>query len=95
MTWSWEESPVALEKLDDHLKALLRLKIREFVHLSPCFKDVPTVDPLLSSAKFVSPDAPRSTTRPGPDSQCPNRKLEAPAGRRHVRVQMHVGTGLM
>jgi hypothetical protein len=95
MKCSWDESPVALEKLDDHLKALLRLKIREFVHLSPCFKDVPAVDPMLPSGRFVSSEAPRSATRPGPDSQCPNRKTEAPAGRRHVRVGMHVGTGLM
>lgn len=40
----FDEAPVALESLDDHLKALLRLKLREFVHLSPWFKGVPSID---------------------------------------------------
>lgn len=40
----FDEAPVALDSLDDHLKALLRLKLREFVHLSPWFKGVPTID---------------------------------------------------
>jgi hypothetical protein len=38
------ESPVALEHLDDHLKAILKVKLREFVHLSPCFADIPSID---------------------------------------------------
>jgi hypothetical protein len=38
------ESPVALEHLDDHLKAILKVKLREFVHLSPCFTDIPSID---------------------------------------------------
>lgn len=40
----FDEAPVALESLDDHLKAILRLKLREFVHLSPWFKGVPSID---------------------------------------------------
>lgn len=40
----FDEAPVALDSLDDHLKALLRLKLREFVHLSPWFKGVPSID---------------------------------------------------
>lgn len=38
------ESTVALEHLDGHLKAILKLKLREFVHLSPWFNSIPTTD---------------------------------------------------
>ena len=38
------EATVALDQLDDHLKAIVKLKLREFVHLSPWFNDVPSVD---------------------------------------------------
>lgn len=38
------DAPVALENLDDHLKAILKLKLREFVHLTPCFADIPSID---------------------------------------------------
>jgi hypothetical protein len=83
MEWSWDELPVSLDKLDDHLKALLRLKIREFVHLSPWFKDV---DPLVPSAKAATKPAIRTMTmRRHHDSQCPNRKLDGRVGRRYVR----------
>lgn len=91
MTSSWDESPVALEKLDDHLKALLRLKIREFVHLSPCFKDVPSVDPTLPTTTFV-PEIPRIRSARHNDRNCPNRKTDAPVVRRHVRVGLHASS---
>lgn len=81
------ESPVALEKLDGHLKALLRLKIREFVHLSPWFKDVPEADSTAlqglvrgGSAGFRLQKAPA----------CPNREHHANIGRRHVRSAAHL-----
>jgi hypothetical protein len=38
------ESPVALDQLDNHLKAILKVKLREFVHLSPFFADIPSID---------------------------------------------------
>ena len=38
------ESPVALEHLDAHLKAIIKVKLREFVHLSPCFEAIPSID---------------------------------------------------
>lgn len=38
------ELPVKLEDLDSRLKAIVRLKLREFVHLSPFFRDVPLPD---------------------------------------------------
>jgi hypothetical protein len=41
------ESPVSLDSLDDHLKALLRLKIREFLHMSPWFRNIPSIDPVM------------------------------------------------
>ena len=39
-----EELPVALEKLEDHLKAILKIKLREFVHLNPIFNCIPSID---------------------------------------------------
>jgi hypothetical protein len=37
---------VALADLDNRLKAIVKMKIREFVHLSPCFHDLPAPDPI-------------------------------------------------
>lgn len=97
MTLSLHESAVSLDKLDDHLKALLRLKIREFVHLSPWFKEVPNtfttpvVDPTLMPPpppQFV--DAPKVRVRRHASNACPNRKLDGKVGRRHVRATVHV-----
>jgi hypothetical protein len=61
------ESPVALEHLDDHLKAILKVKLREFVHLSPCFKDIPSID-MSRYARGQS-----SAHTPAEDG-CPNRQ---------------------
>ena len=67
----WNESAIALEKLDDHLKSLLRLKIREFVHLSPFFKNLPMVEhsselahrqPLVSVRHALTTAIARTTT---------------------------------
>lgn len=38
------ESRVALEHLDSHLKAILKLRLREFVHLGPWFDHADTLD---------------------------------------------------
>ncbi len=39
-----EDRAIVLDQLDDYLKTILRFKIREFVHLSPCFEAVPSID---------------------------------------------------
>lgn len=39
-----EFTVVPLEMLDDHLKAILKIKIREFVHLNPVFNCIPSID---------------------------------------------------
>jgi hypothetical protein len=39
-----DELPVSLEHLDDYLKAILKIKIREFVHLNPIFNCIPSID---------------------------------------------------
>ena len=88
MTPSWNEAPVSLEKLDGHLKALLRLKIREFVHLSPWFKDTPTVDPSL-----YAPQPQRDARRVvffAKGDDCPHSKNHGRHGRRHVRSAVHL-----
>lgn len=38
------ESTIALEQLDSHVKAMLKLKLRAFVHLNPCFEDTHSID---------------------------------------------------
>jgi hypothetical protein len=67
------ESPIALEHLDDHLKALLKVKLREFVHLSPCFADVPSIDVSQyvrsSSSQLIPVYAPTVESE-----DCPNRQ---------------------
>lgn len=89
MTRVLTESPVPLESLDDHMKALLRLKLREFVHLSPWFKNIPSIDPLLYSNSY-QPRQNQYRTQAMPDTQCPNRKPVAPAARRHARQAVNV-----
>lgn len=39
-----DEQPISLDKLDDRLKAILKIKIREFVHLNPIFNCIPSID---------------------------------------------------
>lgn len=36
--------PVELEELDDFLKTILKFKIREFIHMSPFFEGIPSID---------------------------------------------------
>ncbi len=44
MSFLPDELPIALDKLEDHLKAILKIKIREFVHLNPIFNVIPSID---------------------------------------------------
>jgi hypothetical protein len=53
MSFLPDEHPVRLEKLDDHLKAILKIKIREFVHLNPIFNCIPSID--VESYTKISP----------------------------------------
>ncbi|HEY9773403.1 MAG TPA: hypothetical protein V6C81_06290 [Planktothrix sp.] len=69
------ESPVALEHLDDHLKAILKVKLREFVHLSPCFADIPSID--MSHYGRGQSSAPAQV-----DAGCPNSKHRVQTHRR-------------
>jgi len=47
------ESMIALEQLDSHIKAILKLKLRAFVHLNPCFEDTHSIDIGLRQAHHV------------------------------------------
>lgn len=39
-----DELPISLDRLDDYLKAILKIKLREFVHLNPIFNCIPSID---------------------------------------------------
>jgi hypothetical protein len=93
MNPSWQESPVSLEKLDGHLKALLRLKIREFVHLSPWFKDEPLLDRSTLASRRSSATAASgriATAVLVKEETCPHKKPAGRIGRRHVRSSLHL-----
>lgn len=38
------ELPVRIDDLDVHLKAIIKVKLREFIHLSPCFREPEILD---------------------------------------------------
>ena len=84
------EAPVSLEKLDAHLKALLRLKIREFVHLSPWFKNVPTVEGSVYGQGIADRPAFYDSQPFSRVADCPHRKRERQTARRHVRPKLHL-----
>jgi hypothetical protein len=64
------ESSIALEHLDDYLKAIVKVKLREFVHLSPWFQDIPSID-VNNYMRFESIDRPSYGTS-APLEACPN-----------------------
>jgi len=78
-----KESTVSLDHLDDHLKAILKLKIREFVHLSPWFRNIPSIDTTYYPKPLES--APNLTPRAG---TCPNRQHRPLLRRRTKRPLM-------
>src|SRR5436309_356817 len=68
-----KELQVPLEKLDAHLKSVLRLQIREFIHLSPMFHD----SHMFDSIYYVDALSARPVDRVGllhkqPDSLAPS-----------------------
>ncbi len=90
MPLTCSESSVPLEKLDGHLKALLRLKIREFVHLSPWFKDIPEADSttLQGLARPSQPQPQLKLVIRQQEPACPNQ--DRVVGRRHARPALHL-----
>jgi hypothetical protein len=78
------ESPIALENLDDHLKALLKLKLREFVHLNPCFSDIPSIDVTRYARPVEAYPAP-AFLRAAQSPDCPNLKHRSGMRRRAAR----------
>ncbi len=77
------ESTVSLEHLDDYLKAIVKVKLREFVHLSPWFQDIPSID-VNNYMRFESVDRPNYAGYL-PDEDCPNRFHLASVRRRRAR----------
>ena len=59
---------IQLEELDGRLKMMLKLKLREFIHLSPFFQDIPSID--LSFYKALPQARPLMVDNSG---ACPNR----------------------
>jgi hypothetical protein len=90
------ESPVSLDALDDHLKALLRLKIREWVHLSPWFQDIPSIDPVIYGGGVPTrASQPREKFRSAVptfevEEECPRRKQSGSVRRRTTRPSLHL-----
>jgi hypothetical protein len=80
MSQSARESSVSLEHLDDHLKAILKMKIREFVHLSPWFRHIPSIDATSYPAAATS-----SHSICEQEENCPNR-IHHQFRRRSVRA---------
>ena len=77
-----KESPVALEHLDDYLKAILKLKIREFVHLSPWFRNIPSIN----TRRYPSTSVRRTSAHLADRNECPNRGHKVYARHRHMRL---------
>jgi hypothetical protein len=71
-----DEHPIRLEKLDDHLKAILKIKIREFVHLNPIFNCIPSID-VESYTKISEPAKEGLPVRRGMLSQLESEALLA------------------
>jgi hypothetical protein len=80
MSQSARESSIALEHLDDHLKAILKMKIREFVHLSPWFRHIPSIDATSYPAATID-----SHSNAIEEEHCPNR-IHHQFRRRSVRA---------
>jgi hypothetical protein len=83
--FSFDGTPVQVENLDARLKMILKLKLREFVHLSPFFQDIPAID--LSLYRVVPKARARVVSA---QDACPNRLQGSFPGRhrvgRHVAV---------
>lgn len=76
-----KELSVSLEHLDDHLRAILKLKLREFVHLSPWFHDIPSID----MTYYPKPRSASKSALAAHEESCPNRGSHLVMRRRYVR----------
>jgi hypothetical protein len=81
--FSFDGTPVQVENLDVRLKMILKLKLREFIHLSPFFQDIPAID--LSLYQVVPKTRALMVSA---QDDCPNRLPGGFAARR--RVGRHV-----
>jgi hypothetical protein len=82
--FSFDGTPVQVENLDARLKLILKLKLREFIHLSPFFQDIPAID--LSLYGVVPKTRALMVTA---QDDCPNRLSGFTARRRvgrHVAI---------
>ena len=92
------EVPVRLEQLDGRLKAIVRTKLREFIHLTPVFQHIPTIGGSEFSRQFGAPlridgeifyelDSVASLAPPvAVESDCPNRPSRITQRRRINRA---------
>jgi len=76
--FTFDGMPVQVEHLDARLKMIFKLKLREFIHLSPFFRDIPAID--LSPYRLV-PQTPALVV--SSQNHCPNR-LQGFTPRRRV-----------
>ena len=76
-----KELSISLEHLDDHLRAILKTKLREFVHLSPWFHDIPSID----ITYYPKPRGSSKSPLGRPEESCPNRQNSLVMRRRYVR----------
>lgn len=81
-----KELSVSLEHLDDHLRAILKLKLREFVHLSPWFHDIPSID----TTYYPKPRSASCKSSACLEDGCPNRDSRRELRRRPLRPQVMI-----
>jgi hypothetical protein len=89
------EVPVRLEQLETRLKAIVRLKLREFIHLTPVFQDIPSTGvfnepvspvgvPMRINGEFFF-DLASAAMLPS-EPECPNRPIRIAPRRRMNRA---------
>ena len=85
-----DERAVVLEQLDDYLKTIVKFKLREFVHLSPCFDAIPSIDvrrypiDVRNYRRLLSLES-SSGQCPGKEVGCPHRERMSVARRKVSR----------
>lgn len=84
MFQSLSEAAVPLENLDTRMKAILKLKLRELVHLHPCFRDIPSIDPEAYKNRRVADF--KGYMMVEPNLVHPNKIVPVRARRRHARL---------
>ena len=86
------ESQVSLEELDPKLKAILRLKLREMMHLHPVFRDIPSIDPEAYKSRRIATF--KGYLMVEPSLVCPNKQTTMGYRRRPVRAQVLTGIAM-